>query len=454
MREVPYPDRSPRAPRDVYSPSRLNAVVKQLLEQSFPQVWVEGEISNLSIPSSGHAYFSLKDRDAQVRCALFRNRAQGLARMPRDGDQVLVRARASLYGARGEFQLVVEYVEAAGEGALRRALEELKTRLAAEGLFAAGHKRPLPRLAHCVGIITSPTGAAIRDIITTFKRRFPAIPLIVYPVSVQGDAAADEIIAMLKLAEQRQECDLLILARGGGSLEDLRAFNEEAVARAIHRCAIPIVTGVGHETDLGICDLVADQRAATPTAAAELASPDQNEWSEHLGSLNSRLIRQARDALDARSQRVDWLAKRLSRPDQLLRSARLRLRSASRLLVHVMGGFMVGAGGAHQRLAARLNRQSPHIRLERLKDRFEHVRRRAALAVKRGCEQEHHRLRALAGRLNGVSPLATLDRGYAVVMRADGHVITDAKTVALDSDVRVRLARGRLDCLVRETHEH
>ena len=454
MREFPYPDRPSGAPRDVYSVSRLNAVIKQLLEKSFPEMWVEGEISNLSIPSSGHAYFSLKDSDCQVRCALFRNRAHGLAYTPRDGDQVLVRARVSLYGPRGEFQLVVQYVEEAGEGALRRALEELKKRLAAEGLFDSRHKRSLPRLAHRVGIITSPTGAAIRDIITTFKRRFPAIGLIVYPVSVQGAAAAGEIIAMLKLAAQRRECDVLILARGGGSLEDLRPFNDEAVARAIHRCPIPVVTGVGHEIDVCVCDLVADQRAATPTAAAELASPDQSEWSDFVSSLKDRLERQVHDLLETRFQRVDWLLKRLNRPDQLLRSVHLRLQSAARLLVHVTEVVLINAAGTHHRLNERLNRQSPRVRLERLNDRFEHTRQRAAFAIKRRSEREDHQLRALAGRLNGVSPLATLERGYALVTQPDGRVVTDVKMVVVNSDVNVRLARGHLRCLVRETHEH
>ncbi len=453
MREFPQPERSQTAPRDVFSVSRLNAVVKQLLEKSFPEVWVEGEISNLSTPASGHAYFSLKDRDAQVRCALFRNRAQLLAYTPRDGDHVLLRARVTLYGPRGDFQLVVQYAEEAGEGALRRALEELKMRLGAEGLFDPRHKRPLPRLTHRVGIITSPTGAAIRDVITTCKRRFPAIPLMVYPVSVQGDSAVGEIIAMLDLADQRRECDLLILARGGGSLEDLRAFNDEAVARAIHGCTIPIVTGVGHETDVCICDLVADQRAATPTAAAELATPDRNEWFEQLNSMHSRLRRHARGALETRYQRLDWLSKRLARPDRLLHNARLRLGSATRLLAHLMTGHMASAAGVHQRLEARLYRQSPRIRLERARARFEHACQRGALEIRRRCEREDQRLRALAGRLNGVSPLATLDRGYALVTRPDGHVITDARTVTPDSDVNVRLARGRLACVVRETHE-
>ncbi len=452
MPELPDRTPAPGGQRDIYSVTRLNTAVKRLLETSFAQVWVEGEISNLSIPASGHAYFSLKDSTSQVRCALFRNRSRGLSYRPRDGDQILARARVSLYPARGDYQLIVDYLEDAGEGALRRALDELKKRLAAEGLFDARHKRPLPRFAHRVGVITSPTGAAVRDIITTFRRRFPVIPLIVYPVSVQGDTAAGEIVRMLELAERRAECDVLILARGGGSLEDLRPFNDEAVARAIHRCAIPVVTGVGHEIDVSICDLVADQRAATPTAAAELASPDRGDWLEYLRSRQARAERLVRDALEMRAQRLDGVRKRLPRPERLVDQARLRLHAAARLLHPVVTARIASAHHRRQRVAERLLRQSPQARLERLRDRFAHARQRLVLASYQRHEQARQRMRALGARLHGISPMATLERGYALVTDAAGNLVRSAAAVAVDSDVTVRLGQGHLGCRVREVH--
>ncbi|MEW8429342.1 MAG: exodeoxyribonuclease VII large subunit, partial [gamma proteobacterium symbiont of Ctena orbiculata] len=277
------------AQREIYSVSRLVRETRSVLEGSFPLIWVSGEISNLAQPASGHIYFSLKDEIAQVRCAMFRMKRQKLRFRPENGQQVVLRARVSLYEARGEFQLIVEHMEPAGEGALRLAFEQLKQRLAAEGLFDAGHKQPLPSIPQQLGIITSPSGAAIRDLLTVLKRRFPVLPVIIYPVQVQGEGAAEQITAMLQLADRRDECDLLILSRGGGSLEDLQAFNDEGVARAIHACRIPLVTGIGHEIDFTIADFVADQRAATPSAAAELVSPDQAAWQRQLKQLGQRL---------------------------------------------------------------------------------------------------------------------------------------------------------------------
>jgi exodeoxyribonuclease VII large subunit len=266
---------SPAAPaREIFTISQLNAQARMLLERGLGSVWLEGEISNLARPASGHWYFSLKDESAQVRCAMFRNRSM-LVRFPvKDGARVLARGRVSLYEARGEFQVVIDHLEEAGEGALRRRFEELKRKLLAEGLFEATQKKPLPTLPSRIGVITSPTGAALRDILHILQRRFPAVPVLVYPVAVQGEAAPREIVQALQLADARRECDVLILARGGGSLEDLMAFNEESVARAIHACGIPIISGVGHETDVTIADFVADERAPTPSGAAERSVPD------------------------------------------------------------------------------------------------------------------------------------------------------------------------------------
>ena len=264
--------------RDIYSVSRLNREARAVLEGGFPLLWVEGELSNLAQPASGHIYFSLKDPAAQVRCAMFRSKRLLLGFKPANHQQVLVRARVGLYEGRGDFQLIVEHMEPAGEGALRLAFERLKQKLAAEGLFDAATKQPLPAMPRQVGLITSPTGAAVRDLLTVLERRFPALPVLIYPAQVQGQSAAAELVAALDLANERAECDILILARGGGSLEDLQAFNDEALARAVHRSAIPVVTGIGHEIDLSIADLVADQRGATPSAAAELVAPPRNIW--------------------------------------------------------------------------------------------------------------------------------------------------------------------------------
>jgi exodeoxyribonuclease VII large subunit len=303
VRELPTPVPTPvPGQRDVYSVSRLNAEARRLLEASFREVWVEGEISNLSRPGSGHIYFTLKDDTAQVRCALFRQRRDVLALEPEAGARVLVRARVTLYENRGDFQLVVQHLEDAGEGALLRAFEQLKRKLESEGLFEPGRKRELPRFPRRVGIITSATGAAVRDVIATFRRRCPAVPLLIYPSAVQGAAAVPELLAALAAAQQRAECDALIVTRGGGSLEDLQAFNDESVARAIAAASIPIVSGVGHDIDFTISDFVADRRAPTPTAAAELLSPDAAEWISALAAVRRQICRNVRASLENGAQ--------------------------------------------------------------------------------------------------------------------------------------------------------
>src|ERR1700727_2102992 len=279
------------ANRDIYSVSRLNREVRVLLERGFGSVWLEAEISNFAKPSSGHWYFSLKDAAAQVRCCMFRQRNMLCGFAPRDGQKVLVRARIGLYEQRGEYQLVVDHMEDSGQGALKRQFEELSAKLSQEGLFAAERKRALPGLPKRIGIITSPTGAAVRDILHVLARRFPEAAVLIYPVPVQGAQAAEEIVAALSLAGRRAECDVLILARGGGSLEDLWSFNDERLARAIVASPIPVITGIGHEIDFTIADFAADVRAPTPSAAAELAVPDGEEWLASLARIGQRLRR-------------------------------------------------------------------------------------------------------------------------------------------------------------------
>jgi len=440
--------------RDVYTVSRLNRTARDLLEASLPLVWIEGEISNLARPASGHLYFTLKDAQAQVRCALFRGQMRSVHCEPRNGMQVLARARVSLYEGRGEFQLLVQYLEEAGEGALRRRFEELKARLAAEGLFDPSRKRPLPAFPRRVGVITSPTGAAIRDVLTTLRRRFPALPVLVYPVPVQGEGAAARIATAIELASRRAECDCLILARGGGSLEDLWSFNEEIVARALAACTIPVVCGVGHEIDFTIADFAADHRAPTPTAAAAMVSPDAPELLAALLARGRRLRRDMDHLLGARIQRVDWLARRLVHPrERLAARARLvieatrRLAAAERRLLGTLNLRLMGQD-------RRLHGQAPGRRLAMLAGRVATARGRLASASRRDLAALRERLAVAARALDALSPLATLARGFALVQRADdGTVVSDASQVSVGDRVTARLANGRLGCTVTEAGE-
>lgn len=433
---------------EIYSVSRLNAEARALLEASFPPLWVEGEISNLSLPASGHAYFSLKDDKAQIRCALFRPRRLALAWEPKAGAHVLLRARVSLYEGRGEFQLLVDYAEDAGEGALRRALEELKKKLAAEGLFDPARKRPLPRLPRCVAVITSASGAAVRDIITTFRRRFPAIRLLVVPVPVQGANAAPAMVEALARVAAYGTCDAVILARGGGSLEDLWAFNDEKLARAIAAAPIPVVSGVGHETDFTIADLVADFRAPTPTAAAQVLSPDRADWLADLAHRRRRLALGWRRRLETAWQRVDGLSRGLVHPRTRIARYRLALDASAKHLRGAARARMQGGRTALDTCRARLIRKGPAARLASHTAAVASLQPRFTQAARAGLDHRRQVLRALAGRLQAVSPLATLERGYALVFACDGHAVTRVSAVTASTDVSVRLHDGFLDCTV------
>jgi exodeoxyribonuclease VII large subunit len=452
--EPDIPAASVVAPREIYSVSRLNREARALLESGFPPLWVEGEISNLARPASGHAYFHLKDATAQVRCALFRAQLRLAAVMPRDGMRVTLRARVTLYEGRGDYQLIVEYIEEAGEGALRRAFEALKQRLALEGLFDSARKRPLPGLPRRIGIITSPTGAVLHDILTTLKRRFPAIPVLLYPVPVQGRNAAAPIADAIRTASRRCDCDVLIVARGGGSLEDLWAFNEEIVARALADCTVPVVSAIGHETDVTIADLVADVRAPTPTAAAELVSPDQHDWFQRFEQIEQRLLRRLRDRLRERAQHVDWLAARLIHPRARLENLGQRFEALTHRLLLAQGRRVHVAHAMLNALAARLERCSPlgRLRAARLDCRHSYERLRQAL-VQRIAERRRE-LAHFAQTLHALSPLATLDRGYAIVRsEATGAIVRTADAVTVGERIEARLARGRLGCVVEEKHD-
>lgn len=449
------PPASP-ADREIYTVSQLNTEARILLESGFGTIWVEGELSNVARPSSGHIYFTLKDAGAQVRCAMFRRRGYRLSFQPEEGMQVLVRARVSVYQARGDYQLIVEHLEEAGDGALRRAFEELKQRLAAEGLFDGDHKQQPPTLPKRVGVITSPTGAAIHDILTTLARRFPALPVIVYPVPVQGPGAAEKIARAIALADARQECDVLIVARGGGSLEDLMAFNDEVVARAIYACGIPVVVGVGHEVDITIADFVADQRAPTPTAAAELVSPHRDEWLELLGRFEQRLVRQIAVHLANDTQTLTWLNGRLNKahPGRRLQERAQRLDESEQRLRLAWRATLREHQASVQHASARLQRHDPSERIRALAAQQTQLAQRLTNSWRRILADRTQHLQSLGRELHAVSPLATLDRGYAIVQTTgDITVVRTWSQVEIGDRVTARLGKGRLGCRIEERSE-
>ena len=449
----PAPATKPSLPeRDVYTPSRLNREARTLLERGFPALWIEGEISNLSRPSSGHWYFSIKDESAQLRCAMFRQR-NILARFtPKDGLRVLLRGRISLYEARGDYQFLADHIEEAGEGALQRRFELLKAKLATEGLFAVEHKQPLPKIPRRIGVITSPTGAAIRDVLHILQRRFCSIPVLIYPVAVQGTGAAAQIAAAIQIAAARAECDVLILARGGGSLEDLWSFNEEIVARAIAACTIPIVSGIGHEVDFTIADFVADVRAPTPSGAAELAVPDCNEWLRHVTLLSRRLSGTMQRTLARQDDRLLWLQRRLGQlhPGVELRQRAQRLDELEQRLARTFRQHLRHQAALVAELSAHLRHASPLVKLAAAKGRLNVAGAAIAAALRTQLESLHRRLAVAAGTLDAISPLATLQRGYAIVSNAQGHVVTAAQSVNVGDRIEARLASGRVHARVEQ----
>ncbi len=442
--------------RDIYSVWQLNREVRELLETGFARIWVEGEISNLAQPPSGHLYFSLKDARAQVSCALFRNRATRLGFQPENGTQVLVRAEVSLYEARGNFQLIVNHMEEAGDGALRQAFEALKRRLFEAGLFAEEHKRPLPVIPACIGVITSPGGAAIRDVLTVLKRRFPAIPIIIYPTLVQGASAAAQIVAALETAQQRQECNVLLLTRGGGSLEDLWPFNEEIVARAIHACPIPLLSAVGHEIDVVISDFVADQRAATPSAAAELLSPDQVEWQAQLGQLQQRLSAQMRQAMQQRGMRLNGLQHRSLQchPGRRLQQQAQHLDDLSLRLSRAWSHQQTQRLAQHAKLLNRLEHQSPRQQLQRLEATSAQLAQRLKYCIYIQISGSREKLAILSRTLDSISPLATLQRGYSITLQQpDGILIQKTSQAKVGDTLKTRLASGSIISQVQEIND-
>lgn len=482
-----------RAVKDVYPVSRLVREVRLMLDGSFPLLWVEGEISNLAMPASGHIYFTLKDSAAQVRCAMFRGRNQQLRFTPENGMQVLLRVKVTLYEGRGEFQLVVEHMEEAGSGALQRAYEALKARLGQEGLFDTAHKKPLPALPQTIGIVSSPDGAAVHDILHVLKRRFPAIKVILYPVAVQGETAPRQIANAIQTADQRQECDLLIVGRGGGSLEDLWSFNDELVARALYACQIPTISAVGHEIDYTIADFVADVRAPTPSAAAELAVPEARQLALNLRGLLQNLGSRIQQKLANEQRHIRYLSQRLPRPQQQLKLQQQQLKRLQTQLDYSIQRQLQGKQQQLDYLSVRLPHPQLRIswrqtRLQDLTQRFEKAfsvqqqqfrlqsqnlndRLKRLLPASR-LKQQQQLVEALSSQLNRlvrqqitdhkkqlaqlrrtlsvVSPLNTLERGYSITSDAQtGNVIYRSDEVTIGQSLQIRLFEGQLDCEVR-----
>lgn len=437
-----------------YSVSRLNREAKLLLEAGIPPLWLEAEISNLARPASGHLYFTLKDSKSQVRCAMFRAAAARAGVQPENGQQVLVHGRLGLYEARGDYQLVVDKMEAAGEGMLRRAYEQLKNKLEAEGLFDPEHKREVPQFPRRIGVVTSSSGAAVRDIVSVLRRRFPAIEVIIYPAAVQGDEAPLQIIAALDKANERAECDVIICGRGGGSLEDLWAFNNEQLARVIFSSQIPVISAVGHEVDYCIADFVADLRAPTPSAAAELASPDQIDWLSHFTNTEKQLFKSIDAKLQGLSQKADWLERRLSSrsPQQQLEILGQRL-SHTRYKLNASLPKRIGeASQRQQRLINRLQAASPAQRLSRFENRLAPLLPKLHSALSHTLETKQHQLAVTSAKLNTVSPLATLGRGYGIVQNRAGKVVTDANHLASGEPIEIKLSEGSLKAKVTSTN--
>ncbi|MBV8046378.1 MAG: exodeoxyribonuclease VII large subunit [Paludibacterium sp.] len=436
---------SPSAP-DVISVSALNRLARDLLESGLPAAWIGGEVSNLTVAASGHAYFSLKDATAQARCVMFRNRLSALPFKLANGLQVELRGLASLYEARGEFQINVETVRAAGLGRLFEAFERLKAQLAAEGLFAAERKRPIPHLPRAIGIVTSPAAAALRDVVTTLTRRMPGLPLILYPTPVQGDGAAQQIAAAINQAGARREVDVLIVCRGGGSIEDLWAFNEEAVARAVSACPLPVISGVGHETDFTICDFAADLRAPTPTAAAELAAPSREQLQRQIDQARQALQRATARQLNNKTQQLDLKTQRLRHPGERLKQQAMALDHARAQL--------------QQRMQLCL--QNTRMRLGLAQNRFRLVRPDLTLAGERLAQQRAMLVRAMsqtmqnrrqtlarhAALLASYNPQAVLARGYAIVQTEKGEVVKSAANLRQGQRLQLQLAEGRTEALV------
>lgn len=441
---------------DVLTPSQLNTLARDLLEGSFPAIWVEAELGSVARPSSGHMYFTLKDARAQLRAAMFRMKASTLRFVPREGMRVLVRGRVTLYDARGEYQMVIDHMEEAGEGALRRAFEELKARLDAEGLFDPARKRPLPAHVQRLAVITSPTGAAVRDVLSVLARRFPLLEVDLLPSLVQGDSAAPQITRLLQAADASGRYDVILLTRGGGSLEDLWAFNDEALTRAVAGSRTPVVSAVGHETDFSLTDFAADLRAPTPSVAAELLVPDQQDLARRLRRDAARLQQLHRHALGQAMQRADRLLLRLNAcsPQARLQLLQRRHADLGRRLQAVRQQQGQQRTARLRHAAAVLRGFHPQRQLEGLQHRLLALRGRPQAAMQRRLQNDALRLRGLARSMEAVSPLATVARGYSILTRTDdGQLVRSVSQVQLGDALQAKVGDGVIDLQVSLTRE-
>jgi len=440
----------------IYTVSQLCRETRLTLEGHFLTITIEGELSNVARPASGHIYFTLKDAKAQVQCAMFRPQLRKIGFMPENGMQVVLKARVSLYEARGNFQLIAEHMEAAGEGALRQQFEALKAKLLNEGLFDEMHKKPLPGLATKVGVITSSSGAAVHDILKVLKNRFPLLPVLIYPVTVQGSTAKQQITEAITRANTRNECDVLILARGGGSLEDLWPFNEEIVARAIHLSTIPIISAIGHEVDYTIADFVADHRAPTPSAAAELISPDQDQWFSHLQYLANQLIEQLTLQVSNKKQQLSHVQHRLQRthPGTQLQLHAQRLDDYQARLAQspkaVLQHYHMRLSG----LKAQLLGTSPIKNIDDCQQKLITLKHRLPTSVQHKLQQSRLRFEQCNTGLHAFSPLNTLSRGYSITKHEiDNTIVNSVKHVLLNDKLHIQLADGSLSTTVDNIYE-
>jgi len=440
---------------EIYSVSRLNRETKMLLSQNFCSIRVEGEISNLAQPSSGHIYFTLKDSSAQVRCAMFKSRHRRSTFKPQNGQQVIVKADASLFEQRGDYQLIVEAMEGAGDGQLRHQFEQLMRKLSDEGLFDENKKKVLPRFPNTIGIITSPSGAAIQDILAVFRRRAPHIKLNIYPTPVQGIDSEKTLQKAIHSADRRNECDLLILARGGGSAEDLSLFNSESIARELFKCKTPVITGIGHEIDFSIADFVADKRAATPSVAAESSCLDNEQMLGQIEQYRSQLTRRALTQLNQHKQQLSWLTKGLlqQHPSQQLFEKSQRLDQLENLLQKAIKKQLQYAQSLLKNRQNLLQSYNPYRDITLLQDRTDHLTQRLTAAIKSKTERQKHHLSEAARTLEAISPLSTLARGYAIVSDVCGqHLLNSVSEVQVGQNIEARLSKGSLICQVKEIH--
>ncbi len=430
--------------RKIFNVSELNRRCKQTLESTFSTVWLEGEVSNFAAPASGHWYFSIKDQRAQVRCAMFRGKNQGCKIIPEEGMSILVRAKVSLFEPRGEFQLIVEYLEIAGTGDLLRQYEELKNKLEAEGLFDPDRKKSITPFNRRIGVITSATGAAVHDVISVIRRRYPLQELIIYPCLVQGEQASQQIIRQINTANQRQEVDLLLLVRGGGSLEDLWCFNDESLARAIFASHLPIVSGIGHEVDFTIADFVADLRAPTPSAAAEKTTPDQKELFQKLDSLMLRQKQAIEGKILSHNQQLDWLISRLQSPESIISSRLQQLHLLQHRMKSAFDNQSSTLANRLNNIRLRLSQTDPNLKIQTAKQKHLLLKQRLQQALKNNIADQASQFREMSIRLNSLNPLTILARGYSVTTDDAGNLVTESAQVSVGDNIISKLAKGEI----------